>query len=48
MNIVSHVYRMRKRIKDKDLLRLKNIVQEEIDRRIKNDQATERSRFSPK
>lgn len=38
MNLKNQVYIMRKRIKDKDLLKIKEIVDLEIERRTLNDQ----------
>lgn len=38
MNLKNQVYMMRKRIKDKDLLKIKEIVDLEIERRTLNDQ----------
>lgn len=37
MNIIDNVYRMRKRIKDIDLLKIQEIITTEIERRKKAD-----------
>lgn len=37
MNIKTQLYVLRKRINDKDLLKIKSIVENEIERRLQND-----------
>lgn len=38
MKIIVSFYRMRKRLKDHQLLKLKEIIEDEIQRRYKNDE----------
>lgn len=40
MNLKNQLYMMRKRLPEKTLLSIKKIIEEEIDRRLKNDYNT--------